>query len=90
MVAAYICSVWLKEEEGETPKDAMDQAWEIVDEWEPAGGRGARENWWAGPSHFGEGYCAIYFAGDMSLEEIKAWKREFQKVMDLRPEATGA
>ena len=83
-MAAYVCSVKLRD--GETPRSVVNQAWDVVDEWEPGGKRGNSDNWWAGPSHFGKGYCAIYFDGDMSPQEIEAWQREFGEVLDLRQE----
>ena len=87
-MATYVCSVKLKD--GEQPRTVGNEAWSIVYRWNLGGGRNKSENWWAGPSHFGKGYCAIYFNGDMSLQEVKAWRREFGEVLDLRQEAATA
>ena len=80
--ATYVCSVKLKV--GGQPRNVGKEARVIAYRWDLGGGRNKSGNWWAAPSHFGKGYSAIYFNGEVSLEEVESWQREFGERLDLR------
>lgn len=85
MKATYVCSIPGKLEDA---GNALGLVQGAVAKWGGLGaGRGNVENWWIGPSPYGsddlakDGYCGLYFNGDMDEQERKAWIRGLQKVV---------